>query len=217
MRRGRWARGVTERHPLVKECAGRTTQPSFLHFTVVHCTFTGIISHLNTLNTTDTVPCTVFFAGQLLSKERQWRRRSRNASSLRLATLTLWIWHQTGKPKGVGLELLADNRQINRHCLFSKKKLLYWEIFWMFLDILDVFGGREGGGKWRRLEVTRRGRGSDGFCSLRGISYSPRATDWHTCTGRIVPMLRIVMRMKMRIVMTTMMLTTKQPTHPGWS
>ena len=42
----------------------------------------------------------------------------------------------------VGLELLADNRQINRHCLFSKKKLLYWKIFWMFLDILDVFGGR---------------------------------------------------------------------------
>ena len=38
MRRGRRARGVTERHPLVKECAGRTTQPSFLHFTVVQCT-----------------------------------------------------------------------------------------------------------------------------------------------------------------------------------
>ena len=104
------------------------------------------------------------------------------------------------------MELLADNRQIYRHCLFSKKKLLYWKIFWMFLEV---------GGKWRRLEVTRRGRGSDGFCSLRGISYSPRATDWHTCTGRIVPMLRIVMMMKMRIVMTTMMLTTKQPTHPG--
>lgn len=48
MRRGRRARGVTERHPLVKECAGRTTQPSlpFLHLTVVQCTFTGIISHL---------------------------------------------------------------------------------------------------------------------------------------------------------------------------
>ena len=39
MRRGRRARGVTERHPLVKECAGRTTQPSFLHFTVVQCTY----------------------------------------------------------------------------------------------------------------------------------------------------------------------------------
>ena len=36
------------------------------------------------------------------------------------------------------------------------------------------------GGKW---VLTRSGgRGSDGFCSLRGISYSPRATDWHTCT-----------------------------------
>ena len=46
----------------------------------------------------------------------------------------------------VGLELLADNRQIFRHCLFSKKKLLYWEIFWMFLDIFDVFGGE--GGRW---------------------------------------------------------------------
>ena len=214
MRRGRRARGVTERHPLVKECAGRTTQPSFLHFTVVHCTFTGIISHLNTLNTTDTVPCTVFFAGQLLSKERQWRRRSRNASSLRLATLSLWIWHQTGKPMGwIGIaswncwptidKYIGTAYFLRRNCYIGRYFGCFW-IFWMFL---------EGGGKWRRLEVTRRGRGSDGFCSLRGISYSPRATDWHTCTQRIVPMLRIVMR----IVMTTMMLTTKQPAHPGWS
>ena len=48
MRRGRRARGVTERHPLVKECAGRTTQPSlpFLHLTVVQCTYSYYLPSL---------------------------------------------------------------------------------------------------------------------------------------------------------------------------
>ena len=54
-------------------------------------------------------------------------------------------------------------------------------------------------------ELTRRGRGSDGFCSPRGISYSPRATDWHTCTTIII-MIMIMMMMVVVVTMTTMLM-----------
>ena len=171
MRRGRRARGVTERHPLVKECAGRTTQPSFLHFTVVQCTY---CYYLPSLPSIPLILCRVPYSLQ----DNCFQKRDNGEEGLGMLppyALPLSACESDTEPgnQWVGLELLADNRQINRHCLFSKKKLLYWKIFWMFLEV---------GGKWRRLEVTRRGRGSDGFCSLRGISYSPRATDWHTCT-----------------------------------
>ena len=93
----------------------RWTHHPTIFFTLYCCPmYLLLLSPIFTLNTTNTVPCTVFFAGQLLSKERQWRRRSRNASSLRLATLSLWIWHQAGN-QWVGLELLAYNWQIYRH------------------------------------------------------------------------------------------------------
>ena len=58
-------------------------------------------------------------------------------------------------------------------------------------------------------ELTRRGRGSDGFCSPRGISYSPRATDWHTCTTIMMRRRMTMIRMMMVVTITirvTMML-----------
>ena len=143
MRRGRRARGgrgVTERHPLVKECAGRTTQPSFLHFTVVQCTY---CYYLPSLPSIPLILCRVPYSLQ----DNCFQKRDNGEEGLGMLppyALPLSACESDTKPgnQWVGLELLADNRQIYRHCLFSKKKLLYWKIFWMFLDILDVFGGR---------------------------------------------------------------------------